>query len=71
MTPKKVAQGLEKRFKGDIHISIDTVQQFIKEEIKPYAFTVLDVSKEYKYRMLKTTMQLKPGQFCEFYIKPL
>lgn len=71
MTTKKIAEILEQRFKGDIHISVDTVKEFIKNELNSPSFTVLDVSHEYRFRCLKTTIKLKSGKYGEFYIKPV
>lgn len=72
MTKKQVANILEKRFKGDIHISYDTVKEFIKEEIHPFKFTVLDVSNEFRARIMKTTIQMKEWKLpVEFYVKPI
>lgn len=71
MTIRQIANSLENKFKNDLHISIDLVKQFIKEEIKPISFTVLDVSNEYKFRVIKTTMEIKKGKFVEYYIKPI
>lgn len=71
MTTRQIANILEQRFKNDLHISLVSVKQFITEEIKPMSFTVLDVSNEYKFRVIKTTIEISKGKMVEYYIKPI
>lgn len=71
MTIRQIANTLEGRFKNDIHASLEDVKKFINETIQPLSFTVLDVSNEYKFRMIKTTIQTQRGKWVEFYIKPI
>ena len=73
MTIKKAATLLEKRFKGDIFLNINTIDQFIKEEIKPITFKTIDLSLQQNTRLFKVIIELKKlkkPRYFEIFIKP-
>lgn len=73
MTIKKAATLLEKRFKGDLFLTKESVQSFIKEEINPVDFSIQDVSQEFKSRVFKVIIQFKRSKIqrvFEIFIKP-